>query len=213
MKIPHDRFVKNSDFNKAAYSYALFCWSLFFGYCIIYQFNRIVLYQTRRRRIQNAGKNEDNDIISNTSSRIKSKRNSTEYTIIPNKINNSSRKKTTLKGFYNSYVQIPWLTNLIPVKHVLGATLFSITNIIFCFFAPFVLASYVPYYEVPPIGLMDRRMAYIGMVNWSFVIVLGLRNNIITKMSGMTFEALIPYHRWVARIGLVEYIPHIIYRL
>ncbi|KAG2223229.1 hypothetical protein INT45_006110 [Circinella minor] len=214
MKIPHDRFIKTSDFNKAAYSYALFCWSLFFGYCIIYQINRIVLYQTRKRRIQDA-KKEDNDTINNMNNGINNNNNNnnnTKYTILFNNKNNDNNK-LTLKKFYNSYVQIPWITKLIPVKHVLGITLFSITNIIFCFFAPFVLASYVTYYEVPQIALMDRRMAYIGMVNWSFVVVLGLRNNIVTKMSGMTFEALIPYHRWIARIGLVEYIPHIIYRL
>ncbi|KAI8143988.1 ferric reductase like transmembrane component-domain-containing protein [Fennellomyces sp. T-0311] len=184
--MPQSRFVSKSDFNKAAYSYFLFCWTLFFIYCIVYQVQRAVLYRTRKRRTQ-----QQTD----------------------EKFHTSNSNIVALTGFLNTYVRIPWLTKLIPVKHVLGVSLFFIINAIFCFFAPFVLASYVPHYEVPVIALMDRRMAYIGMVNWSFVIVLGLRNNIVTKMSGLTFEALVPYHRWVARVGLVEFIPHIIYRL
>ena len=182
--MPQSRFMATSDFNKAAYSYFLFCWTVFFIYCIAHQIQRIILYHTRERRILRQGneKVQSSDYIAFTSC-------------------------------LNTYVQIPWLTKLIPMKHVLGVTLFFIINAIFCFFAPFKLASYVPYYEVPEIALMDRRMAYIGMVNWSFVIVLGLRNNIVTKMSGLTFETMVPYHRWVARIGLIEFIPHIIYRL
>ncbi|KAI9274521.1 ferric reductase like transmembrane component-domain-containing protein [Phascolomyces articulosus] len=191
--IPRNWFLNTSDFNKAGYSYALFCWSLFFGYCLIYQINRIIIYQTRKRRIQSGGKDDYND--NNKKS-----------------ISNNNNRFTLFK-FYNSYVRIPWLTNLIPVKHVLGVTVFFIINILFCFCAPFVLASYVPHYEVPPLGMMDRRMAYVGMVNWSFTIVLGLRNNVVTRMSGLTFEALIPFHRWVARIGFVEYLPHILFRL
>ncbi|KAI9497036.1 ferric reductase like transmembrane component-domain-containing protein [Zychaea mexicana] len=195
--IPHDRFVRKSDFNKAAYSYALFSWTLFFGYCVAYQISRIYLYRTRKQRIQNdrRGMNADDDDDDND--------------IKDDKPDNN----LPLNGLFNTYVRIPWLTNMIPVKHVLGVSLFFITNVIFCFFAPFVLAPYVPEYEVPIPALMDRRCVYIGMVNWSFVIVLGLRNNIVTRMSGLTFEALVPFHRWVARIGLLEFIPHIVYRL
>ena len=68
-------------------------------------------------------------------------------------------------------------------------------------------------YVLPSISIFDRRAAFVGMVNWGFVFFLAQRNSILPKMSGLTFEELIPFHRWVARIGLAEFIPHFVYRM
>ncbi|CEP08820.1 hypothetical protein [Parasitella parasitica] len=68
-------------------------------------------------------------------------------------------------------------------------------------------------YVVPAIGQMDRRAAFVGMANWGFVFFLAQRNSLLPKMSGLTFEELIPFHRIVARIGLAEFMPHFVWRI
>ncbi|KAG1047472.1 hypothetical protein G6F42_029103 [Rhizopus arrhizus] len=68
-------------------------------------------------------------------------------------------------------------------------------------------------YVVPAIGQMDRRAAFVGMANWGFVFFLAQRNSLLPKMSGLTFEELIPFHRIVARIGLAEFMPHFVWRM
>lgn len=174
------------DFHKAGYTYAFFWWGLFTIYCLVYQVDRFLLYRTRRQRLCSKEKNGGH------------------FTI---------RSLFSFLQPLNRVIYIPCVTSLIPIKHVLGAFLFIVINLIFVFFAPFKLDPEVPYWQLQSVGLMDRRAAYIGMVNWSFVFVLGSRNTVVTRMSGLTFEALIPFHRWIARIGLAEFIMHWVWRM
>ncbi|KAI7898381.1 ferric reductase like transmembrane component-domain-containing protein [Cokeromyces recurvatus] len=170
-----------SQFHQAGMAYTFFFWGLFTIYCIGYQLNRLRIYYVRKSRIN--GK-EDNVV-----------------------------KDLPLSKYWKSLdymVRIPWVTNLMAIKHVLGITLFIIINLIFLFFAPF---TFNKAYEIPPIGLFDRRAAFIGMANWGFVFFLAQRNSLLPKISGLTFEELIPFHRIISRIGLAEYFPHFIWRM
>jgi len=66
---------------------------------------------------------------------------------------------------------------------------------------------------LPTVDEMDGRAAYVATANFSFVIVLGSRNTMMTKMSGLSFEQLVPYHRWLAKIGFAEIITHVVWRM
>lgn len=170
-----------SNFFTAGLTYTFFWWGLFALYCIGYQLNRIRIYRIRKSRI--AGK-EDNVV--------------TELPLVK---------------YWNRLdyvVRIPYSTEMFPVKHIIGITLFCILNVLFCLFAPFEMTG--PY-VVPAIGQMDRRAAFVGMANWGFVFFLAQRNSLLPKMSGLTFEELIPFHRIVARIGLAEFMPHFVWRM
>lgn len=173
-----------SNFFVCAISYAFFCWGLFALYCIGYQVNRIRVYYTRKDRI--AG-NE------------------------ANVVKPLFHSKTL--AYFNTVVQIPFVTEMIPLKHVIGVTVFTIVNLLFIFFAPFALADNVDGYILANIGTFDRRAAFVGMVNWGFVFFLAQRNSVLPKMSGLTVEELLPFHRWIARIGLLQFIPHFVWRM
>lgn len=112
----------------------------------------------------------------------------------------------------NYAVRIPFVTEMITVKHIIGVILFIGVNLVFIFFAPFVYGE-GGYNTNLSISYFDRRAAFIGMVNWGFVFFLAQRNSILVKMSGLTFEQLIPFHRIIARIGLAEFFPHFIWRM
>ncbi|PHZ08188.1 uncharacterized protein RHIMIDRAFT_295377 [Rhizopus microsporus ATCC 52813] len=171
-----------SNFFVCGISYFFFWWALFALYCIAYQINRWRVYLTRKKRISGQEK---------------------VITSLPG---------SKLVSFLNYVVPIPFVTDMIAVKHIIGVTLFIIINLLFIFFAPFKMVDDKPY-VLPSIGIFDRRAAFVGMVNWGFVFFLAQRNSILPKMSGLTFEELIPFHRWVARIGLAEFIPHFVYRM
>lgn len=164
-------------------TYAFFWWGLFALYCIAHQLNRIRVYYIRSRRI--AG--DDKKVVAD----------------LPGH---------RLLASFNRVVRIPFVTEMIPIKHVLGIFVFIIINLLFIFFAPFKIPDGVGYI-LPPINSMDRRCVFVGIVNCGFVFFLAQRNSILPKMSGLTFEELIPFHRIVARIGLLEFIPHWIYHL
>lgn len=166
-----------------AYPYFIFWWGIFAVYCIGYQLNKLRVLHIRKQRI--AG--------------------------------NDSKIVTDLPGakifaYFDFVVRIPFVTEMIPVKHVLGITFFVFSNLIFLFFSPFVQESGMSYY-VPAIKVMDRKAAFLGMVNWGFVFFLAQRNSILPKMSGLTVEQLIPFHRIIARIGLLEFLPHFVWRM
>lgn len=110
-------------------------------------------------------------------------------------------------------VAIPFITGMIELKHIIGVSLFVIINLLFIFFAPFQLSPDFDSYSLTSIGIFDRRAAFIGMVNWGFVFMLASRNSVLSAMSGFTFEQMIPFHRWIARIGLMEFIPHFVWRM
>lgn len=166
-----------------AYPYFFFWWGIFAIYCIAHQLNKIRVFYIRKERI--AG--NDGKVV----------------TDLPG-----------VKMFANLdyLVRIPLVTEMIPIKHVIGITIFTIINMIFLFFSPFVMENGATYF-VPPIKVMDRRAAFIGMVNWGFVFFLAQRNSVLPMMSGLTVEQLIPFHRVIARIGLLEFIPHFVWRM
>ncbi|KAG0166102.1 hypothetical protein DFQ28_002768 [Apophysomyces sp. BC1034] len=174
---------ETSNFHIAGYSYALFWWGVFSVYCIGYQLNRLYIYHVRRQRIHDQDK----------------------YV--------KPLPWVTLLRPLERVVKIPFVTQLIPIKHILGVTFFIFVNLIWIFFAPFQFSPEYDAYEVPRVGLMDRRAAFIANINWGYVFILGSRNNIVTHMSGLSFEELVPFHRWLARIGLAEYITHFVYRM
>ncbi|KAG2222682.1 hypothetical protein INT45_013496 [Circinella minor] len=182
-----------TDFHKAGYLYLLCCWAAFLLYCVFYQtdqFIKIWWRRKQRRRRYYQKQYDDDDIKIKTPLDI---------------INNFLRP-------LEHTISIPYVATMISLKHFISMTLFCIINIIFCYFAPFKLHPEVERYEVPIYGILDRRMAYVCMANWSFAIALGTRNSIITSMCGMTFEQLIPFHRWLARLGMAETTLHIFYR-
>ena len=179
-------FNSSKDFHKVGYTYAFFWWGLFTLYCMAHQIDRFLIYRTRRLRSQGKVMPEPFSILGCLSRPF----NSLERVI-----------------------EIPFVTTWMPIKHILGVTFFVIINIIWACLAPFHLAPGKTFNNTLTIGLMDRRLAYIGMVNWSFVFILGSRNTVVTRMSGLSFEGLIPFHRWLARIGFVEYIPHFVWRM
>ncbi|KAI9315076.1 ferric reductase like transmembrane component-domain-containing protein [Dichotomocladium elegans] len=172
-----------TDFHKAGYMYLLVFWAAFLGYSALYQIDRFMKLWMRRQHQLGMQKGEY----------IK-----------------ASTK--TIRPFERS-MSIPYVATMISVKHLTLMTLFIIVNIIFCWFAPFRLHPMVEKYEWPILGILDRRMAYVSMANWSFTIVLGTRNSIITELSGLTFEQFIPFHRWCGRLGLAEMALHIVYRI
>jgi hypothetical protein len=171
-----------SNFFVTGYLYFLFFWLVFAVYCIGYQLNKLRVYFIRRKRII------DQDAV-----------------VRPLPLSHLAKP-------FNYVIRIPFVTEMIPVKHVIGLFVFIGFNMIFAFLAPFKFTEGMPY-TVPAIGQMDRRLAYIGMVNWGFVFFLAQRNTILTRMSGFTFEEMIPYHRWIARIGLCEFLPHFVWRM
>lgn len=112
----------------------------------------------------------------------------------------------------NYAIRIPFITDMIALKHVLGLVVFCAINLIFIFFAPFVYGD-GGYNTNTTISYWDRRSAFVGMINWGFVFFLAQRNSVLAKMSGLTFEQLVPFHRIIARIGLAEFFPHFIWRM
>lgn len=171
-----------SNFFTCGLSYALFWWCLFTLYCIGYQINKIRVYRARKQRIEGSDK-----------------------PLRP-------LMHSKFLSYFNMVVRIPFVTEMIPVKHIIGMFIFVCINLIFMFFAPFKINPTVGY-KVPAIGQMDRRASFVGMVNWGFVFFLAQRNSVLPRMSGLTVEELLPYHRWIARVGLAEFLPHFIWRM
>ncbi|KAI9264357.1 hypothetical protein BDA99DRAFT_481594 [Phascolomyces articulosus] len=183
-----------TDFHKAGYLYLLCSWAVFLSYCALYQTDQFIkIWRRRQRRRKRQYHKQDDD---DDDGKIRT----------PLEIINDFLRPL------EHTISIPYVATMISLKHFISMTLFCIINIIFCYFAPFKLHPEVERYEVPITGILDRRMAYVCMANWSFAIVLGTRNSIITNLCGMTFEQLIPFHRWVARIGMAETALHIFYR-
>lgn len=172
-----------SNFFICGISYAFFWWGLFALYCIGHQINRIRVYLTRQKRI--AG----NDAV-----------------IVKPLVH------WKFISYFEMVVRIPFVTEMIPVKHIIGIFIFTIINLLFIFFAPFKMQDGFGYI-LPSIAIFDRRAAFVGMVNWGFVFFLAQRNSILPKMSGLSVEELLPFHRWIARIGLAEFIPHFVWRM
>lgn len=162
-------------------SYAFFWWSLFILYCLCYQLNKIRVYYIRKKRITD---NKDNDTILDVS--------------LPG---------AKLWRSLDYMVRIPYVTEMISLKHIFGVIAFTLINLGFTMFA-------FPYEPGPYLfPVVDRRAAFTGMVDWGLVFFFAQRNSFIPKMSGLTFEELIPFHRMVARIGFLNFIPHLVYRL
>ncbi|ORZ24275.1 ferric reductase like transmembrane component-domain-containing protein [Absidia repens] len=185
-----------STYHIAGYSYAFFWWGLFTLYCIGHQFNRWRLFLHRRKQLQLSKKQDGNSALP---------------------IDDSSFDPTLpwerwLRPL-DRVVSIPWVTDMIAIKHIVGLSLFISINLIWVFFAPFKWDPAYSTYQLEVIGKFDRRGAFIGMVNWGFVFMLASRNSLLSSMSGFTFEQMIPYHRWLARIGLLEFIPHFVWRM
>ncbi|KAI9247489.1 ferric reductase like transmembrane component-domain-containing protein [Phascolomyces articulosus] len=179
------------DFHKVGYTYAFFWWGLFTFYCLAYQLDRLLVYRARRLRSQGKITKENDNV---------------PFSIL-------GFVGGPFKRIGDHVIQIPFITTWMPIKHIIGVSLFCIINALWILFAPFKLAPDKTWGDTMIIKLMDRRGAYVGMVNWSFVFVLGSRNTVVTRMSGMTFEGLIPFHRWLARIGFCEFVPHFVWRI
>lgn len=165
------------------YMYTLFFWGLFMLYCIFYQLNKFRIYKIRKQRI--AG--------------------------------NDAKVVTDLPGTkffakFDRVVRIPYCTEMISIKDIIGVSLFVIVNVLFSLFAPFVYIEGSEF-ALPTVGYMDRRISFIGMANWGFVFFLAQRNSLLTMMCGWTVEELLPMHRIIARIGLLEFIPHFVLRM
>ncbi|KAI8368779.1 ferric reductase like transmembrane component-domain-containing protein [Blakeslea trispora] len=165
----------------AGMTYAFFWWALFALYCIAYQLNRLRIYYVRKSRLNG----KDDNVV----------------TDLPG---------TQWFHRLDYVVRIPYVTGMMPLKHVIGVSLFVIINMLFILFSPFKFE--MPYY-LAPVGIFDRRAAFVAMVNWGFVFFLAQRNSLLPKMSGLTFEELIPFHRIIARVGLAEFIPHFVWRM
>lgn len=104
-------------------------------------------------------------------------------------------------------IQLPYTTDMISIKLILFTTFFTLANVYFAvFFEPYIPLPYHP-------GVLDRRAAFTGMVDWSIVFVLIQRNSILPRLTGLSFEELIPLHRIIARIGIINFLPHCIYRM
>lgn len=173
-----------SQYFLVGYSYAIFWWGIFTIYCIGYQLNRIRIYSIRKKRLVG---NDDSVVADLPGHGLM---NHLEYT-----------------------VRIPFVTDMISIKTILCVSFFTVQNLLFIFFAPFKLEDDIPYYTVPDITYFDRRAAFVGLANFGLVFFLAQRNSILPKLSGMTFEELIPYHRIIARIGVAELLPHFIWRM
>ncbi|KAI8086611.1 ferric reductase like transmembrane component-domain-containing protein [Halteromyces radiatus] len=183
----------STTFHIAGYSYAFFWWGLFTLYCLGHQFNRWRIYLHRRQQLK---------LQQKSGSQSASK--ATFDPILP--------WERWLRPL-DRVVAIPYVTEMIAIKHIIGVFLFICINLIWIFFAPFKWNDAFTTYKLESIGLFDRRAAFIGMVNWCFVFMLASRNSLLSSMSGFTFEQMIPYHRWLARIGLLEFIPHFVWRM
>jgi hypothetical protein len=107
----------------------------------------------------------------------------------------------------NKVVRIPWATEMISIRLIIFTIFFTLANFYFAIF--FVAYTPAPYHP----GIIDRRAAFTGMVDWSIVFFLVQRNSFIPKISGLSFEELIPLHRIIARIGTLNFVPHLIYRM
>jgi hypothetical protein len=182
-----------SNFHIAGYSYAFFWWGLFTLYCLGHQFNRWRIYLHRRRQLQLQKKNGIADLGATV-------------------FDPSLPWERWLRPL-DRVVSIPGVTEMIAIKHIVGVSLFIAINLIWIFFAPFKWSDGFTSYQLAAIGMFDRRAAFIGMVNWAFVFMLASRNSLLSAMSGFTFEQMIPYHRWLARIGLLEFMPHFVWRM
>ncbi|KAI8145897.1 hypothetical protein BJV82DRAFT_535250 [Fennellomyces sp. T-0311] len=183
-----------TDFHKAGYSYLLFCWVVFLLYCLLYQTDQLLKTWARQRRRRNGKRRRTG--------------NDKEYRDITTPLDMINDLLRPLEHT----VTVPYIATMISLKHLLGMTLFSLINFVFCYFAPFKLHPEVESYEFPILGVLDRRAVYVCQANWSFAIILATRNNILTSLCGLTFEELVPIHRWVARVGLAETILHSVYR-
>ncbi|KAI8342919.1 ferric reductase like transmembrane component-domain-containing protein [Chlamydoabsidia padenii] len=179
-----------STYHIAGYSYAFFWWGLFTLYCIGHQINRWRIYLHRRKQLEAQKKNQPIDTVFDPT--------------LP--------WQRWLRPL-DRVVAIPFVTEMIAIKHILGVSLFIAINLVWVFFAPFQWDPEYSSYYLEAIGKFDRRGAFIGMVNWGFVFMLASRNSLLSSMSGFTFEQMIPYHRWLARIGLLEFIPHFVWRM
>lgn len=180
-------FEPATDGHMIGYSYAFFCWSFFALYCIGHQVGRLLRFLARRELL--LGKSGTVTELHRRYSRI------------------------GLPVFMEHVIRIPFITSMIPIKHIIGVFVLMCINVIFCFVGAWKYDVGVTSFPTPDISYYDLRGAYLGMVNWGFVFVLGSRNTIVTRMSGMTFEGLIPFHRWLARIGFCEFVPHFVWRL
>lgn len=160
--------------------YAFFFWGIFAVYCICYQSNRVRIYLIRKKRLHN-----DQKVV----------------TELPG---------ARILHSLDRVVKIPFVTEMITIRDIVGISLFVIINILFSLFSPFTVSGG---YALPGIQSVDIRMAFISMANWGFVFFLSQRNSILPAMSGLTFEHLIVYHRIIARIGMAELIPHFVYRM
>ncbi|ORZ04923.1 ferric reductase like transmembrane component-domain-containing protein [Absidia repens] len=184
-----------TNFHIAGYSYAFFWWGLFTIYCIGYQVNRWRIFLHRRKQLKLQKEGADADIIAAAAS-----------------FDPALPWERWMRPL-DRVVAIPWVTEMIAIKHIVGVSLFLIINVLWTLFAPFKWNDAFSSYKWESIGLFDRRAAFIGMVNWGFVFMLASRNSLLSAMSGFTFEQMIPYHRWLARIGLLEFIPHFVWRM
>lgn len=109
--------------------------------------------------------------------------------------------------YLNKVIQIPYTSEMISIQLVLFTILFSLVNFYFAvFFCPYEEYRYHP-------GVIDRRAAFTGMVDWSIVFFMIQRNSILPTMCGLSFEELIPHHRIISRIGIINFLPHLIYRM
>ena len=110
-------------------AYAFFCWSIFIAYCIYYQVSRLSIYRSRSRRIN--GK-EDSSIL--------------------------EPHKFRLLHRLNHVVRIPYTTELISVKQIVGTILFGLINLYFIFFVyPYEFARSVEKRSVSSIVMVHAQ--------------------------------------------------------
>lgn len=107
-------------------------------------------------------------------------------------------------------VAIPFVTKSIAIKHICYILGLLAVNFIFIFFAPFTVAGG---YMLPVADISNRRCVYVGLANFSIAIILVTRNNITSKIASLSFDELVPFHRWHTRIGLCECAVHIGYQM
>jgi hypothetical protein len=111
---------------------------------------------------------------------------------------------------WNKTIAIPFVTKSIAIKHICYILGLLAVNLIFIFFAPFTVAGW---YMVSVADISNRRCVYVALGNFSIAIVLVTRNSIISKIAEHSFDELVPFHRWHARIGLGELAVHIGYQM
>lgn len=115
---------------------------LFVLYCIAYHLNRYRVYRIRKQRA--AG--NDAKVVADLPAH-------------------------DLFAYFNLVVRIPFVTELIPVKRIIGVSVFVIMNLIFIFFVPLKTQADGHGYVLATISIFDRRSVYVGVVNWGFVFV------------------------------------------